>query len=70
MGLSSYYYRFIKGFAAMTSHMTYLNYKDVLFIWNKKCEESFLKLKALLISSPILSLLVEDKDFIIYCDAL
>ncbi|WMV14015.1 hypothetical protein MTR67_007400, partial [Solanum verrucosum] len=35
----------------------------------EKCEDSLQKLKTLLTTTPILALLVEGKNFIIYCDA-
>ena len=34
-----------------------------------QCEESFQKLKTLLTTAPILILPVEEKSFIVYCDA-
>ena len=39
------------------------------FIWSDQCEESFQKLKTLLTTAPILSLLIKSKDFIVFCDA-
>ena len=39
------------------------------FVCSYKCEESFQKLKILLTKTPILSLLVEGKDFVVYYDA-
>ncbi|XP_015161376.1 uncharacterized protein [Solanum tuberosum] len=43
--------------------------KEVPFEWSDKCEESVQKLKDLLTTTPILTLLVEDYDFIVYCEA-
>ena len=43
--------------------------QDVHFQWSDECEQSFQKLKTLLSSSPILTLLVEGVDFTVYCDA-
>ena len=42
---------------------------NVRFIWSDECEESFQKLKTLLTTTPILTLPVEGKNFILYCDA-
>ncbi|WMV33254.1 hypothetical protein MTR67_026639 [Solanum verrucosum] len=42
---------------------------EVPFELTGKCEESFQNLKTLLTTMPILALLVEGKDFIVYCDA-
>ena len=38
-------------------------------MWDEKCEESFQKLKTLLTSAPILTLPIEGKDFVVFCDA-
>ncbi|WMV50666.1 hypothetical protein MTR67_044051 [Solanum verrucosum] len=46
-----------------------LTIKKVPFEWTNKCEEIFQKLKTLLTTTPILTLPVEGKDFIVYCDA-
>ena len=37
--------------------------------WTKNFDESFQKLKTVLTTSPILALLVEGTNFIVYCDA-
>ena len=49
--------------------MTNLTKQSVPFVWSDECEESFQKLKTLLTTAPILTLPVEGKNFIIYCDA-
>ena len=69
MGLASYYHRFVMNFASISTHFTNLTKKEVSFEWNEKCEQSFQNLKALLATTPILELLIEGKDFIVYCDA-
>ena len=38
------------------------------FVWSDQCEESFKNLSTLLTTTPILSLSVEGKDFIVFCD--
>ena len=43
--------------------------QNVLFVWSDECEESFENLKTLLTTAPILTLPVEGKNFIVYCDA-
>ncbi|WMV45212.1 hypothetical protein MTR67_038597 [Solanum verrucosum] len=68
VGLGSYYRRFVNNFASIATHLTRLAKKEVSFEWTDKCEESFQKLKTLLITTRILTLPVEGKDFIIYCD--
>ncbi|WMV09857.1 hypothetical protein MTR67_003242 [Solanum verrucosum] len=56
VGLASYYRRFVKFFASITTHLTRLTQNEVPFDWADKCEERFQKLKALLTTSPILAL--------------
>ena len=69
VGSASYYYKFIKGFSFIALHQTNLTKQNVSFVWLDECEESFLKLKTLLTTLPILNLPVEGNIFIIYCDA-
>ena len=49
--------------------MTNLTKQNVPFVWSDECEESFQNLKTLLTTTPILTLPVEGKNFIVYCDA-
>ena len=63
VGLASYYRRFVKGFSSVVSQLTNLTKQSVPFVWSDECEESLLKLKTLLTTSPILTLLVEGKIF-------
>ena len=49
--------------------MTSLTKQNVPFVWSDECEESFQNLKTLLTTAPILTVPVEGKNFIIYCDA-
>ena len=69
VGLASYYRRFVKGFSSIASQQTNLTMKNVPFVWSDECEESFQKLKTLLTTALILTLPVEGKNFIVYCDA-
>ena len=69
VGLASYYHRFFKGFSSIASQWTNLTKENVPFVWSDECEESFKKLKTLLTTAPILTLPVEGKNFIVYCDA-
>jgi len=56
LGLAGYYRRFIKGFASMAQPMTKLKGKDVPFVWSPECEKSFVSLKEMLTSTPVLEL--------------
>ena len=69
VGLASYYRRFVKGFSSVASQLTNLTKQNVPFVWSDECEENFQKLKTLLTTAPILTLPVEGKNFIVYCDA-
>ena len=69
VGLASYYRRFVKRFSSIASQLTNFTKHNVPFVWSDECEESFQKLKTLLTTAPILALLVEGKNFIVYSDA-
>ncbi|WMV49998.1 hypothetical protein MTR67_043383 [Solanum verrucosum] len=43
--------------------------EEVKFIWDDKCQESFETLKSLLTQAPILTLLIEGKEYVVYSDA-
>ncbi|KAA3477305.1 integrase [Gossypium australe] len=49
--------------------MTRLLQKEVKFEWTERCQQSFEKLKALLIEAPILVQPESGKEFVIYSDA-
>jgi hypothetical protein len=69
LGLARYYRLFIKGFSTLASLLTRLLMKDVPFEWNEKCEKSLQELKKRLMSTPVLSLPKEDKQYALYTDA-
>lgn len=69
VGLASYYMRFVEGFSTIAAPLTRLTHQDIPFVWSEECEMSFLKLKELLTSAPILTLPIEGEGFTIYCDA-
>ena len=48
--------------------MTELLKKDTKFIWAKECEASFQELKKRLVTSPVLILPDQTKDYEVYCD--
>ena len=49
--------------------ITSLQKKGKKFVWDKKCEESFKKLKGLLTTALILRIVDPNKDFIVCTDA-
>ncbi|KAL5546340.1 hypothetical protein UlMin_006027 [Ulmus minor] len=69
LGLVGYYRRFVEGFSSLAAPLTALTKKDKKFEWTDKCERSFQELKQRLTSAPILALPLEEKGFIVYCDA-
>ncbi|XP_068233339.1 uncharacterized protein [Palaemon carinicauda] len=54
LGMVSYYRRFVKNFSDIAHPLTNLLKKDVKFIWDEQCQESFDKLKASLMTFPLL----------------
>ncbi|GBG80513.1 hypothetical protein CBR_g30974 [Chara braunii] len=54
LGLASYYRRIIKGFTAIAGPLTNLLRKHQPLIWTSECDQAFSKLKAALISAPVL----------------
>jgi hypothetical protein len=49
--------------------MTKLLENDAKFKWSLQCEEAFLTLKKLLITTPVLAQPDIEKSFDVYCDA-
>ena len=68
-GTCSYYRRFIKNFAKISSPLTDLLRKDVPFIWGQEQEKSFNDLKYELSHTPILKTPHYSKEFTITTDA-
>ncbi|GAU41957.1 hypothetical protein TSUD_135710 [Trifolium subterraneum] len=69
LGLAGNYRRFIEGFSKMALPLTLLTRKDQAFVWNEKCEKSFLELKKKLTTAPVLILPDAKESFVVYCDA-
>ncbi|WMV43228.1 hypothetical protein MTR67_036613 [Solanum verrucosum] len=57
--IASYYRRFVKNFAYISTHLKKLTKKEIPFEWTEKCDDNFQKLKTLLTTAPILALPVE-----------
>ena len=49
--------------------MTRLTRKDIKFVWDEKCEQSFQTLKERLTTAPVLTLPDGNDGFVIYSDA-
>jgi hypothetical protein len=69
LGLCSYYRRFVKGFSKIAGPLTELTKKNIPFDWTQERQESFDKLKKILVEDPILSHPNFNKDFILITDA-
>ena len=69
LGLVGYYQNFIENFSRIACTMTTLKKKENKFLWMTKCEESFQKLKQLLMIAPILRIADLDGDFVFCIDA-
>lgn len=69
LGLCSYYRRFVEGFATIARPLHQLTEKKNPFKWTSECEESFLRLKEALCSSPILCYPTTRQNFVLDTDA-
>ncbi|XP_068213380.1 uncharacterized protein [Palaemon carinicauda] len=69
LGMTGYYRRFVRNFSDIAQPLTKLLEKGQKFAWSPQCEESFIKLKLVLISNPILISPDFQKPFIIAVDA-
>jgi len=69
LGLAGYYQRFIEGFSKLALPLTQLTRKGQAYVWDAKCEKSFLELKKRLTSAPVLILPNPKESFVVYCDA-
>jgi hypothetical protein len=67
--LAGYYRRFIPNFSKIAKPMTQLLEKEAKFKWSPQCEETFLTLKKLLTTAPVLAQPDIEKPFNVYCDA-
>ncbi|MCG7868284.1 MAG: hypothetical protein JAY74_18205 [Candidatus Thiodiazotropha taylori] len=69
LGLCSYYRRFVEGFASIAKPLHRLTEKQTPFKWTAECQESFMKLKQALCSSPILCYPTTRQNFILDTDS-
>jgi hypothetical protein len=68
-GLTGYYRRFILNFSKITKPITELLKKGNKYVWSAYCDEAFLTLKKLVITSLVLVQSDIIKSFDVYCDA-
>ena len=69
LGLSSYYRRFIRGYAAVARPLHQLTRKDTEFVWTEQCQAAFKELKQKLTTAPVLAYPMVDHDFTLETDA-
>jgi len=69
LGLANYYRRFVKNFASIAKPLQRLTEKNSNFDWNIECQNAFDKLRACLISPPVLSYPDYSRRFILDTDA-
>eukprot|EP00253_Pinus_taeda_P023573 PITA_23573 len=69
MGLAGYYRMFVEGFSKVAFPITSLQKKGKAFHWTPSCDKSFEQLKHLLTTTPILSIVDPDKDYVVFTDA-
>jgi len=69
MGLASYYRRFVEGFSRVAYHITSLQKKGRIFRWTPESQRSFEQLKHLLTTTPILSIVDPNKNYVVCTDA-
>ena len=69
LGLSSFYRRFINGFAAIAQPLHRLTWKGVHFQWRVECQQAFETLKQLLTSALVLAYPQVEDPFVLETDA-
>ena len=69
LGLSSYYRRFVRGYACIARPLHALTRKDVPFNWSSECEAVFRDLKSRLSTAPILAYPLFDRPYTLETDA-
>lgn len=69
LGMTGYYRRFVRNYSDLAQPLTSLLEKGKKFLWSDRCEESFNKLKSVLITNPILTCPDFQKPLIIAVDA-
>ena len=69
LGLVGYYRRFILGFSSLALPLTQLTRKEIPFVWDDSCEQSFQELKTRLTSALILAVSSGIESYVVYTDA-
>lgn len=69
LGMTSYYRRFINGYADIARPLNRLVSKEKVFLWDDEAERSFQQLKEKLVEAPILAYPDFSKEFVLDTDA-
>ncbi|KAE9353801.1 hypothetical protein PR003_g3692 [Phytophthora rubi] len=69
LGLTSYFRRYIPGYADILAPIERLKVKGADFVWNEDCEAAFLQLKRRLVEPPILVYPDSSQRFKLYVDS-
>jgi hypothetical protein len=69
MGLARYYRCFIEDSSKIENLITKLQKKNKNFVWTEKCAEAFLRIKELLMTTPILKFPGMDEGFLVCTNA-
>jgi hypothetical protein len=69
LGCCSFYRRFVKHFSTIAAPLTDLTKKHTKFLWSDECETSFLRLKSILASEPVVAFPDYSLPFIVSPDA-
>ena len=67
--MAGFYRKFCPNFSSVVGPLTNLLQKKVNFSWTKDCDESFKKIKCVLMNTPVLSAPNFDKQFKLTVDA-
>ena len=69
LGIAGFYRKFCPNFSSVVGPLTNLLQKKVNFSWTKDCDESFKKIKCVLMNTPVLSAPNFDTQFMLTVDA-
>lgn len=70
LGMCSYYRRFVKDFVQIAAPLHHLTRGGGRFLWSKKCQEAFNKMKGVLMTAPVLPNSDPTKLYLLDCDAI
>ena len=69
LGLGNYYKKFVKDYSQLVKPLTSLTQKNAAFTWTAECQESFEKLKSILLGPDIMSFPQHGAPYILDTDA-